>query len=78
MEESEAWERDGYQHFSGDWLESDENENWKPPMELIMACEEAQVCLGVWLHPERKFKLVVPGGTWFKDSWEDSWKDSWS
>lgn len=68
----EPWEGDFTPHIN-DWTEKDGDENWRPPTELIVAAEKAKVSLGIWLHPQRQFKAVLPGHSWFSNSWEDTW-----
>lgn len=72
IEESVVWDG-GFEASPKDWTEKDGNENWRPPTELITAAEKAQVSFGIWLHPQRQFKAVLPGCKWFADSWEDTW-----
>lgn len=71
-EEDDIWSR-RYRRSSGDWVPEDGNETWKPPMELIIAFQKANVSFGLWLHKLRNYKMVGPDGTWFGDSWEETW-----
>lgn len=53
----------------------DQTTPWAPPLHISEAFRRANVSLGIQLHENMKFSLLVDGGEGFQNNWEDGFVD---